>query len=400
MPKRILILTDSIAPPAYAPRVVSLCRYLVDKGYVCDVFSDCEEGVKPFSANFGNWHHTAYYQTKSGRLHYIADKLFGARERYFKTCIEKTIHVADYDTIFCSTCYYFPLQTAYQLARKYHKPFIVDLRDIAEQWGNVPYMTNTVSSLRIVNIWLHRFFTFYNCNRRNHVLRAAKHVISISPWHRDLLAKYNPSTHLIYNGFDENEFYPKNVINNKFIISYSGKIYNLDFRDPRLLFEALQHIFEEKRIKRSDVELVFHIDKNSINALQLLVARYRLSDICHIDGYITKEQLLPLMHDSSILLILTCKSTQEGVHGIMGTKFYEALGCEKPVLCVRSDEDCLAQTITQTDAGLAGTNVTEVMNFILDKYHEWQDNGFTRQSVKNAKIFTRQFQSEQIEKLL
>ena len=72
----------------------------------------------------------------------------------------------------------------------------------------------------------------------------------------------------------------------------------------------------------------------------------------------------------------------------------------KPILCVPSDYGSLAELIQYTNAGLAGTDVTEVMNFILDKYHEWQKNGFTRQPVKNAKIFTRQFQSEQIEKLL
>lgn len=400
MSQRLLILTDSIAPPAYAPRVVSLCRQLSDKGWTCDVFSDCEKGVLPFSADFGRWYHTAYYQQGNSHLRYLADKLCGARERQFQAFIERTVNVADYDAVFCSTYYYFPLQTTYRLAKKYHKPYIVDLRDIAEQFGQIPFMTHSVTSSRALDKLLHRLFTAANIRRRNRVLRAAGHVISVSPWHRDLLTRYNPSTHLIYNGFDEREFYPKDTKTDKFLITYAGKIYDLAFRDPRLLFEALQQLFAAKQIAREDIALEFHIDNASIAPLQQLAARYGLADICAISGYIPKSLLLPLMHRSAIMLVLTCQSTPGGAHGIMGTKFYEALGCEKPVLCVRSDEECLAHVIDLTNAGLAGTDAQQVAEFILSKYREWQQNGFTRQQVRNKAPFTRQFQSEQIESLI
>ena len=399
MSKRILILTDSIAPPAYAPRVVSLCRYLSDQGYTCTVFSDREQGVQPFAMSFGEWYQTAYYASNNN-LRYIADKLFGARERHFQAYIESTIDVAQYDVIFCSTCYYFPLQTTYRLAKKYHKPYVVDLRDIAEQFGQLSYRTHSVSRWNWLNDCIHRLFTACNLRQRNRVLANAQHVITISSWHQDLLSRYNPSTHLIYNGFDEQEFYPKDIPSNTFIISYAGKIYDLQFRDPRLLFAALQQLLEKKQMNPEEVELVFHIDQGSINALEALVKEYGLEPICRISGYIPKQELLPLLHRSSVLLVLTCKSTPEGAHGIMGTKFYEALGAEKPVLCIRSDEECLAQVIHETHAGLAGTNVQEVADFVLNQYHEWQRNGYTRQAVQNKQLFTRQYQSQQIEALL
>ena len=131
-----------------------------------------------------------------------------------------------------------------------------------------------------------------------------------------------------------------------------------------------------------------------------MVDQYDLADICDIDGYISRQEWLPLMHHSSILLVLTCLSTPEGSHGIMGTKFYEALGVEKPVLCVRSDEECLAHVIRQTNAGLAGTNVQEVAAFVLKQYHEWKEKGFTHQQVQHKEIFSRNYQSSQIEALL
>jgi hypothetical protein len=101
------------------------------------------------------------------------------------------------------------------------------------------------------------------------------------------------------------------------------------------------------------------------------------------------------MHQSSILLVLTTRSTEDGTHGIMGTKFFENMGVEKPVLCVRSDEECLAQVISETQAGLAATEVEQVKTFVMEKYQEWKKNGFTRQTAKNKELFTRQQQAEQ-----
>jgi hypothetical protein len=83
----------------------------------------------------------------------------------------------------------------------------------------------------------------------------------------------------------------------------------------------------------------------------------------------------------------------------MGTKFFENIGVEKPVLCVRSDEECLAQVISQTQAGLAATDVEDVKAFVLEKYQEWKQNGYTRQNVTNKEQFTRQRQAEQFEQL-
>ena len=399
MSKRILILCDTIAPPAFAPRVVTLCRHLCRAGMDCAVFSDLEEQAEPFSAPFGEWYATKYYH-RFPHLRYLADKLFGARERHFQTFIEKTVHVADFDAIVCTTCYYFPLQTTLRLAQKYHKPFIVDLRDIAEQWGDVPYRTHSISHLPWLDKWLHRGFVATNLLIRNKVLAAANDVVTISPWHKDVLSRFNPNTHLIYNGFDEQDFIPKNEKSDKFVISYSGKLYNTRFRDPRLLFAALQDLLRNQQILRKDIELVFHIDQGSIEQMRQLIADYGLQDIASVSGYIPKAQLLPLLHRSSVLLVLTCKSTPNGAHGIMGTKFFEALGVEKPVLCVRSDEECLAQVIQLTNAGLAATNVEDVKTFIRDKYHEWQTNGFTHQPVRDKHIFTRQYQAKQFESII
>ena len=83
----------------------------------------------------------------------------------------------------------------------------------------------------------------------------------------------------------------------------------------------------------------------------------------------------------------------------MTTKFFEAIGVEKPILCVRSDEECLAQTIKETNAGLAATTVEEVKRFILHHYQQWQQNGYTHINITNKEQFSRQRQAQQFEEI-
>ena len=106
--------------------------------------------------------------------------------------------------------------------------------------------------------------------------------------------------------------------------------------------------------------------------------------------------------EASVVLILSNKQTLHGPKGIMTTKFFEALGVEKPVLCVTSDEACLASAIEKTNAGVAATNVEEVKAFILEKYAEWQQNGYTRQNVVAAEKekFSRQEQAQAFENII
>jgi glycosyltransferase involved in cell wall biosynthesis len=229
---------------------------------------------------------------------------------------------------------------------------------------------------------------------RNRVLKYAHAVTSVSPWHQQLLSQYNPHTHLIYNGYDEQVFVPKDVKTQQFQIAYLGKLYSTSLRDPRLLFAALHELLVEGQIAQEDLRVLFHVDEAAKDQLHALAQEYHISHVVDIQGYIPRTQIVEVMHQSSILLALTTTSTPEGTHGIMGTKFFENMGVEKPVLCVRSDEECLAQVITETQAGLAATNVAQVKTFVLDKYQEWKQNGFTRQIAQHKELFTRQHQAQ------
>lgn len=388
MSKQILILCEAIAPPAFTPRVLTLAQYLQHQGWQCTILTEeCEQ--QAFNTDICPIYQMPAYHNL------LADKLFYAKDQALYRYAVAHLDMSRFDLIFCSTYYYFPLLAAKQLAQRYHLPLVVDLRDIAEQWGNQPYFTRRLTPCKVLDYCIGKLYERKQLRLRNRILRFANAVTSVSPWHQQLLAQYNPHTHLIYNGYDEQHFVAKDVKTPFFQIAYLGKLYSTSLRDPRLLFAALQSLLAQGLIDPQLLRVRFHIDPDGQAQLHQLLQSYNLNQVIDIQGYIPRSEILDVMHQSSVLLVLTTQSTPQGTHGIMGTKFFENIGVEKPVLCVRSDEECLAQVIAQTNAGLAATTVEEVEHFLLNKYNEWLRNGYTRQAVTNKHLFSRQHQAEQ-----
>ena len=401
--KRILLLMDAPGAPLYAPRIRYIISNLSKRGWQFTVIS---EKMPHTDFHFANCQHLLfpYYEEKDGRLNrlrWMADKLFNFKEHRFLRFIKKHIQPSEVDCILCSVFHTFPLPTAARLAAEWQLPLIADLRDIAEQWGETPYMQHPIRTpFTSVNKVLTHAYTRLSMLQRNKALETASSVITVSPWHQKVLQSIHPSVQLIYNGYDEHIFIPKDIPTDSFHIIYTGKIYDVQLRNPLLLFRALEAMRDQGRLPEK-LQVDFYCEKGIQDELSVLAKHHHIADRVHINDFISNQQIVPLLHTSSICLILTNKAEKDGPHGIMTTKFFEALGVEKPVLCVPSDEECLADVIRQTNAGLAATSIEEVQAFILDKYAEWQDKGYTRQAVnqEQKRLFSRQYQAQQFEQI-
>ena len=391
--KRLLILTDAPIAPLYIPRIRYLVRNLYSRGWECTVvsekmpdsdfvFSDCRYiGVE--------------YYGKHNRLRWWMDQLFGCKEKAFYRYVRGVLAEEPFDAILCSVFNTFPLPSAARLARERNLSLYADLRDIAEQWGET---SNAQSGIKTRWEWfnraIERLYRHRAIRRRDKALKQAQAITTVSPWHKQFLQGKHPNVRLIYNGYDEQTFVPQDVKTEEFVISYTGRIYDFRLRDPQLLFAAIDDLRAENRLPK-ELRVDFYTDEREAAMLKT----HYPSDVLRIHPFVKNEEIANILRHSSISLILTNKTTDKGPHGIMTTKFFEALGVEKPVLCVRSDEECLAAVIRDTNAGLAATNVEEVKAFILEKYAEWKANGFTRQAVKNKEQFSRQYQASQFEEL-
>jgi glycosyltransferase involved in cell wall biosynthesis len=386
--KKILIITDAVTKPLYTPRVRNLYHHFSQKGIEVEWLTEQHEEI-PSNFNL-KLHQIPFYKHKGllGKIEWtiknILNLLFDYKNNYFTEKILTLTQNKQYDLVFCSTFHTFGLKAALKVAQKQNIPLHIDLRDIAEQCD-----TNEYNNSKIALGLISKLYRNINISRRNKVLKQADSITTVSPWHADFIKQFNPNTHLIYNGYDSNLFIPQHTKSEFFDIIYTGKWYSPTLQDPTLLFQVLAEI------NNPQIRLIWYTNADVHSQISKLAQQHNLTTPLIINNYVPNNEIPNLLNQSSIILVLTNK----GNRGIMTTKFFEAIGVEKPILCVRSDEECLAQTIKETNAGLAATNVEEVKEFILYHYNEWQQNGYTHINITNKEQFSRQNQAIQFEKI-
>lgn len=374
----ILILADAYTRPSFAPRLRYLCDYLVEQRHTIEVYTEKWNTI-PFEHDYPihelNFYHLGPISWAIKTLYSI---LTDWKERSFARRILWRTRNQKFDLVFCTTFSTFPLGAALRVARSKRLPLHVDIRDVEEQAPGHAYVNHPQWYLRpFASLYSHIMR-----KRRDAVLRAADSITTVSPWHVDFLRRYNPNVHLIYNGFDPAVYYPQDITTDTFRIDYIGRLY--DFQNIDYILRAIKDLHSQI----PEMQVTFYTNGSAYERLAY----------CHISthGFIPLNAVGDAIRRSSILLVFSNPET----NGVMTTKFYEALGCEKPVLCTPSDKGILADTIHFTNAGLASSDLKEIKAFILDKYAEWKHQGFTRQAVSNKDQFNRYIQAQEFENLL
>ena len=329
----------------------------------------------------------------------LGDKLFLLKERRLEQLLLHSVQWSQVDVIIASA-YLFPLRSVHRIAQHYHIPLIMDLRDIVEQWDSLHYMhfpQHSALARAVAKQYIQRTTT-----ERNKALQTAQAVVTVSPWHEKTLRAFNASTHLIYNGYNEKQFFFQAQRSDRFCITYIGKLYDLSLRNPELLFAALHALVQEGKLPLEELALPFYIEPNMGPILMEMAQRYQLVPALQIRPFISPTQVNAVLAQSAIVLILNNpSSTAYPIHGVLTTKVFEAIGAEKPLLCIPADHDCLEELVKQTRTGLSSDDIDAIKAFILDKYAEWKKNGYTRQAVdsEQKKRFTRHYQAKQFEQL-
>lgn len=392
MIKNILIVTDCF-PPNFAPRMGALSSNLKNMGINVTVISE-DNSEKHY--NLPHLPKDIYrynYQASLSKVKYYlktaVNLFFDHKSIAFYRRFYHTIKYGKFDMVLCSTFNEFPLSLAYRISRKLNIPLVCDMRDLIEQFGDIQY-SHTAFSSNAFNRFFASLLRNKRIKRRNFVLSKASAITTVSPWHKEFLSKINGNIHLIYNGYSSDIFYPQEKISSTFDIIYTGRFLDSNTDSLNMLFSAM----EELDIK--DLRLVWYTDSKSGGTIKKALEKYpKCMECAEINDMVSIQEVPNLLAESSVVLVLNYNSEANHTKGIMTTKFFEAVGVEKPVLCVRGDDGCLSQVIGETNAGVAASSVEEVKNFIREKYNEWQKNGFTRQNVKNKEYFCRENQAKQ-----
>lgn len=399
--KKVLIICD-LFPPAFGPRMGYLCKYLKEKGWQPIVLTEHVD-EQTFTFLTGNCPVTYinYYTAKSkwaSRLQwawtFFLDFCFGYKDRvmYKKAC--ELIRTHQVDLVLCSTYRTFPLPAAQKAARKYKLPFVADLRDIIEQYTGNEFITHTLPDFWGLDNLFAGLFKRKSLYERNKTLRTADYVTTVSPWHVGIMKQYNPQVELVYNGFDPELFYSEQIPTRQFVITYTGRLLSIAMRDPGLLLEALAILSSEGLLSPAACRVQWYVDDASRKVITAEARKKEVLPFMEFKGYVPASEIPKVLNNSSVLLLLTNKASDSGPKGVMTTKFFESLAVEKPVLCVRSDENCLEAAIQESCAGLAGRHVEEVCDFLRHYYTEWKEKGYTTSPI-HPKILNSYSRKEQ-----
>ena len=408
--KNVLILCDAF-PPAFNPRMGYLCKYLATYGWKPviiaeyspqNMYKDLAKGQDVTYINY-YWSKNKVWQSLKYAFVFLVELFFDYKYLVVKNKAMKKIKQHDISLIFSSSsCRPYSALAACKISRICRIPFVMDLRDIIEQFPNNEHISKKISHTKLNN-FLSAIITKRFLQQRNKILQYADAVTTVSDWHAETLSRYNENVKLIYNGFDPDLFYPQIIENKQFIITYTGRVESRELKDPSLFFEAMARLSAEGKVNSTIFRVQFYlIDDTSKEIIRSLAQQYGILDFVDIFDTVQSTEIPEILNSSSVLLLLANKSTNEkSPKGIMGTKLFEYLAVEKPVLCVRNDEACLEETINNACAGLAASTLEETENFLLEKYAEWQQNGYTHQCVDHEFIqqFSRKRQAKQFVEL-
>ncbi|MDR2916880.1 MAG: glycosyltransferase [Tannerella sp.] len=402
--KSVLIICD-LFPPAFGPRMGYLCKYLIQNGWNPVVITEfVEDDLFSFLGKNVDVTYIRYYRKNglAGKLEwgwtFLRDVLFGYKDKRMYREALNSMKKHHFDLVLCSTYRTYPMRAAWLFAEKMRIPLIVDLRDIIEQYTGNEFISHNLPKICGLDKIIASDFRKRNLRIRNGILRKAAAVTTVSPWHVSVLKKYNANTHLIYNGYDPEIFYPSEIEADKFYITYTGRLLSTAMRDPDLLFQAVEKLSGEGLISPDLFRIRWFVDSKSEKIINIAAGKYPVIEpYMEYPGYISAPKVPGVLNESSMLLLLTNKADAGGPKGVMTTKFFESLAVGKPILCVRGDEGCLEEVINRTRSGLSAHNAGEVYEFIKEHYLLWKEKKtyIDNSDKEEIKKFSREAQAGQ-----
>lgn len=394
--KHLLMILDHF-PPAFAPRMGYLCKYLKEMDWDAVALSiphPTRNAGFEFLEGNAESHLVENSHSRLGNLLYGFAKLrplwSKADDQMYRMAKQFTSE-RHFDAILCSTASFFPLYSASRIAAETHLPLLADLRDIYEQDDNLQ-STNRLSK------FLHKL----QISKRNKLLAQANATTTVSTWHKELLSQFNTNTTLIFNGFDSDLFpFTQPVETDKFTITYTGsiRINKNQTQSPELLFQAVAELVEKGIIDKDQIALRFYSDKPSLAFVKQLVSNSNLVSVAELNDWTSAEQIPGILAQSNVLLLLL---SEDNTHGIVTTKLFEYMASNREILCIPNSGGEVEKIINQANAGCCINSLSELCNYLKFKYNEWQKKHLVEPHTERAFVenFSRERQAMQFVNIL
>ena len=247
---------------------------------------------------------------------------------------------------------------AKELKKKYNIPWVADFPHLWSQNNAYPY-----SSLR------RRFDTRLELKTLSYadVLTTTSEPLAET---LRLLHK-GKAVYVITHGFDPDTVntHPDKVTDT-FTITYTGGWHPI-FREPSMLFSALQNLIQRGVMEQETIEVQFYGDKE--NWIDREVERYGLSGIVKQYGKVPMQVAQAKQRESQLLF--NPKWNEPQYPGIHSMKILEYLAARRPILATGKYKDVVDELLDETGAGLCASSVEEVEHALEKAYQEYKVEG-------------------------
>ncbi len=172
----------------------------------------------------------------------------------------------------------------------------------------------------------------------------------------------NIQAHILYNGYEKNNFTENNSEDGILNLVYTGQLYYKK-SDFSMLFLVIDELISECKIDCRYIKIKYAGQSSEYFNHQVNNYNY-VKNICECYGYVTKEKSLELQNQSDILLVFAWNTIEE--QGILTGKFVEYLSNNKPIISLTSGNKPngeLTQMVYNMNLGIA----CEYCNYEFDK---------------------------------
>lgn len=286
-----------------------------------------------------------------------------------------------FDAIVATSPLPLTLAIADKLFKKYRIPWLADFRDLpAEHKPNL-------SRLSPCNL-LVKFCKGY--------CRSAGALVTVSePLHDELADWHNKPVHLVYNGFNPDDF-GKDVETSKdlFTLVYCGTIHS--GRAPALLVDALDLILQKDAAKLQRFRLLIH--GVSEICFRRNFANRPCSHLIHNKGRVSFEDSIKAQQEAAAVLLLP----SSGLQGLMTAKIFEYFGSGRPILSVPGDGGVTDAVLEETQAGVIGRTAEQIAEILIEWIDQWERPGKVEYNPRQDKIlfYTRENQTKRLARVL
>jgi len=270
-------------------------------------------------------------------------------------------------------------------------PSLKWISDLRDPWTNIFFEKDLPYSF--ISKWINKQIELKTLTKANLLTTVSK---SIARSYQNRFP--NLPCEVLTNGFDESDIIKVNhniQRGKKITFSYTGTLFNL-YNMP-IFWKAISEIIEDfpEYQSKIQIEIAGSISSEIMNSFKEL----NIERIIKFHGYVEHEKLQEIAQRTDIFLLTT---PRENHNGILTGKVFEYLAYLKPILCITSPNNNLADLIKTTKSGIVidFDDINSLKNTIYDLVFKYENQNLILNDYKNVSIFSRQHLTLQLSEYL